>query len=168
MDFGRRNRTRWPNHTLLSAWAFGFKKGMAIMKKAILAIISLTMCAASAMAEMQFPEFEKQPDQAQASWGYKITRTTGRNPSFSVTIPPKAALKCTGARLYIRNKENRLLAQFDVAPITQKDGSLVFTMALFEDLDGRAELIVYTDQLPEAVMFSNFGGFTFKAEVEKP
>jgi hypothetical protein len=138
------------------------------MKAIRLSIAAALLLAATAQAEMQFPEFERQPKEAQASWDYAITRTTGRNPSFSVTIPPKAAAKCTGARLYIRNSANGLLAQFDVTPIKQKDGSLVFCTALFEALDGNAELIVYTERLEGAALTPNFGGFTFKAKVEKP
>lgn len=137
------------------------------MKAVHLAILAVALLATPAMAEMQFPEFEQQSKQAQASWGYKITRAKGKNPSFSVTIPPKAAGKCSGARLCIRSKNDRLLAQFDVAPIKQKDGSLIFTMALFEELDGNAELIVYTDHLQGAALSPNFGGFTFKAKVDK-
>lgn len=137
------------------------------MKTAHLAILTMLLLAAPAIAEMQFPEFERQSKEFQSSWGYEVTRTMGKNPSFSVTIPPKATAKCSGARLYIRNKEGRLLAQFDVAPFKQKDGSLIFTMALFEEFDGNAELIVYTDLVEGAALTSNFGGFTFKAGVEK-
>jgi len=138
------------------------------MKAICLSIAAVVLLTATAHAEMQFPEFEQQPKEAQASWGYAISRTTGKNPSFSVTIPPKAAAKCTGARLYIRNSANALLAQFDITPIKQKDGALVFCTALFEALDGNAELIVYTEHLEGAALTSNFGGFTFKAKVEKP
>ncbi|MEQ8789691.1 MAG: hypothetical protein RIC55_25575 [Pirellulaceae bacterium] len=138
------------------------------MRTALLAILVTILLASPAAAETAFPEFEQQTKEAQASWGYKVTRTKGKNPSFSVTIPSEAAAKCSGARLYLRSRENRLLAQFDVSPIKQKDGSLEFTLALFEELDGNAELIVYTDHVQGAALTSNFGGFTFLVKVEKP
>jgi hypothetical protein len=137
------------------------------MQTGRLAVLTVFILAAPAIAEMEFPQHERQSKEFQSSWEYKITRTQGSNPSFSVTIPPKAAAKCSRARVCIRNTKNRLLAQFDVTPTRQSDGSIIFTMALFEDLDGSAELIVYTDLVQGAIPLRNFGGFTFKAKVEK-
>ncbi len=137
-------------------------------RKSYLILLSVLLATTTAQAEMQFPAFEQLAAQDQAAWGYKVRRTNGRNPTLGVEIPAKASAQCNGARLYIRNKQDGLLAEFQILPIRQKDGSLTFSISLFEGLDGKGELIIYTDGVEGAPVTGDFGGFTFTIKVEKP
>ncbi len=113
-------------------------------------------------AEMQFPDFESLSKADQQKWGYVISRINGNNPSFRLTISPTSAHYCKDARLYFKNNQGTLLAEINISLGHSTDGSINIGLDLFEALDGNAELIVYTNQIPGALAKTDFGGFTFK------
>ena len=116
-----------------------------------------------AKAEMQFPEYDSLSTEQQKAWGYKVDLFVGQNYHngwIYVSIPPKAAKYCHGARILLRDKQKKLLSTIDAGLIQGKDGSLsirIELMSAFAD----AELIVDTDEIPGAGYLGDFGGFSF-------
>ncbi len=134
------------------------------MKTRILLFLTFAACMTT-QAETQCPDFESLSPDVQKKWGYKVHRVEGSNPSISVEISPSSAPYCKAARLCLKDKNKKLLAEINIAPWTTKDGTMKFTLNIFDDLDGYGELIIYTDRLPDPTIpltGDGFGGFTFK------
>lgn len=136
--------------------------------KSIRFLFALLVLAASAYAEMQFPPYESLSPKDKEAWGYKIDKFVSPNEPYAILdliIPPKAAKYYQGARLYFRDKDDRLSALVHPGLEQAKDGSLHFRVELFQGL-GRAELVIYTREIPEAPFLRDMGGFTFSVQTK--
>ena len=112
---------------------------------------------------MQFPDYESLSPEVKTAWGYTVQKFVGNNwhnAIFQLVIPPKAAKSCHGARLYLKNRQGKTLAEVNTGLSKAEDGSLSISIELFEGF-GSAELIIYTDRVPESPFLGDFGGFTF-------
>jgi hypothetical protein len=112
-------------------------------------------------AEMQFPRYDSLSSDQQKAWGYIVHSVGGSHPQLSVQIPAKAAKFCRGARLYFWDKHHGLLAEINMDLQKAKDGSLSASVSFDQRLNVDAELIVYTEQVPDADWIPDFGGFSF-------
>ena len=124
--------------------------------------------ALPARAEMQFPLYENLAPETKTVWGYTVEKFVGHNwhnAMFRLVIPPKAAKSYQGARLYLKNRQGKTLAEVNTGLSKAEDGSLSINIELFEGF-GSAELIIYTNRLPEAPFLGDFGGFTFVIPTE--
>lgn len=138
------------------------------MKSIVLAISVFAIALLPARAEMQFPEFAKLSQADQQAWGYTATVNNGTSPDLSIRVAPHAAKACKGARLYIRDAQNRTLAEINAGLTQRPDGSVAISVSLEEPLRGSAELIVYSDFVQGAPITPNFGGFTFRLLSPQP
>jgi hypothetical protein len=126
-----------------------------------LIVLFLAFLSMAANAEMQFPEYKSLSAEQQKSYGYTVNLSIVPGCStLQVLIPPKAAKYCHDARLYIRDKQKKLLSEIQTGLIRGKDGSLSISIQLFSTF-GDAELIIYTDDIPGAEYLGDFGGFSF-------
>jgi hypothetical protein len=111
---------------------------------------------------MQFPEFSSLPEAEQKKWGYTVQQSEGNNPGLYIHLSSEAAKLYHGARLYIKDNNNNLLSEVNMGLYPATDGGLGINLNLFERLNGKAELIIYTYEMPDTVPFKGgFGGFTF-------
>ena len=138
------------------------------MKSTFIGICTSGFMLLSASAELQFPDFASLSPADQQVWGYTVTTTKGGNPNLGITISPKAAAACQGARLYIRDDQRRTLAEINTGLTRAPDGSLSISISLLEALRGSAELIVYSAYVDGAPITPNFGGFTFRLSSPQP
>jgi hypothetical protein len=131
------------------------------MKSLFLGLLICLLTASPGRAEMQFPLYETLSPEVQKAYGYVVQKSPGNNPGLSIQIPKAAAKFCTGARLYVRDGNKRMLVETNMGLNRTKDGGLGINVNLFEQLHGSAELIIYTSELPDAPFMGDFGGFTF-------
>ena len=60
------------------------------MKSTLLITTLVFAIVTTALAEMEFPEYDGLSPQQKESWGYTVERTAGINPTLSIKIPPKS------------------------------------------------------------------------------
>lgn len=132
-----------------------------------IALILLVLMASPAVAEIQFPDFDQLPPATQQSWGLNAKRVEGNNPSIRVFATSDAAPYCKAARICIKNRAGRLVAEINASMTQHKDGSKDILLNLFDTIDGTAELIIHMTQKPDAPMYTNFGGFSFRLDNKK-
>ena len=78
-----------------------------------------------------------------------------------MTIPRAAATRVKAARLYIRDKQHRILVSADVGLYKVTDGNLRARIELHQDF-GSVELVLWTDIPPDFPYYiGDVGGFTF-------
>jgi len=138
------------------------------MKSTFIALCISSLFLLSARAELQFPDFAKLSPADQQAWGYTVNINKGANPGLGITISPKAAKACQGARLYIRDEQHRTLAEVNTGLTRSPDGSLSISISLQEPLRGSSELIIYCGHVDGAPITRNFGGFTFRLSSPQP
>lgn len=138
------------------------------MKSTFIALCISGLLLLSARSETQFPDFAKLSPADQQAWGFIVHINKGANPGLGVTISPKAAKACRGARLYLRDDQNRTLAEINTGLTRSPDGSLSIRISLQEALRGSAELIIYCNYLEGAPITPDFGGFTFHLSSPQP
>jgi hypothetical protein len=132
------------------------------LKTFLIIIYASFLVGTQGFAEMQFPDFESLNPKNQHAWGYIVHRTKGTNPNLKITIPPAAAKLCKGVRLYTKTSTGRLLSECNISPTKNGNGSLQIALEVFEELNGYAEVVIYSEEMPGAPMKGDFGGFTFK------
>jgi hypothetical protein len=134
------------------------------MKPTFIAIGVCITFLFSARAEFDFPDFAKLSPAEQQASGYTVTINKGTKPSLIISISPKAAEACKGARLYLRDEKQRELAEISMGLMRSPDGTLSISISLREHLRGAAELIIFSN----APISPNFGGFTFRLSQTQP
>jgi len=126
--------------------------------KSFASLLLVLVFYSQAVAEMYFPEFSSLPPSAKASWGYQVKEEPSH---FYLKIPKSAATFCTAIRLYIKDKEGRIISETNMSiPNASKDGSVEISSSL-QNQSFFMEMILYTGVPPNAALFTNFGGFTF-------
>jgi hypothetical protein len=144
--------------------------------------MAMMLVATTALAEPQFPDWDKVCPDDQREWGFNIYRGSSTFPHLKLTISPKFAPYFTTAQLRLVHSDRRAeYITVDMGFTVKEDGSKEVIIAVGDRSFDEIALTVFTDSNMDAVKqlgrlanisprirncspenaVSSFAGFTF-------
>ena len=116
-----------------------------MLNRRFVLVIACAFLTVPALAEPQFPDWDKICPADQRSWGLQVRRGRASSPWLTLKIPPKLAPLFTKAELVLRHGSNagwlKMQCGFETAP----DGSKLLQVDVHDGSFDAMALVIFTD-----------------------